>query len=106
MSHYDLAEKTGRPSEEWRQFLIHPEVKEWLQTEMQLIQDSELKKMVKDVSKSRSVGQAQMMNALSKLNDIKPTKDGPIFIYTYVPLDKNEENAPNVTAVPTDIFIK
>lgn len=106
LNHYDLAEVTGISHEIWKRFLSHPEVSEYVRTESNLIQQSELNKMVQGISKSHSVGQAQIMNTLSKLNEVKPTKEGPVFIYTYVPLNENEQKAPNVTTEAKDIFLK
>lgn len=106
MSHYDLEEATDVDATVWKQFLLEPSVSEWVKSEHKLIQDSELKKLVKDVSKSRSVGQAQLMNTLTKLNEEKTIKDGPVFIYTYVPMNSEQAHAPNTNSTDKDIFMK
>ena len=41
---------------------------------------------------------------MSKLADIKTTKEGPAFIYTYVPLASNQMKADNVRVESTDVF--
>jgi hypothetical protein len=105
MNHYDLAELTDIESMIWKKFLMEPEVADWIKTEINLIQESELKKMIKDVNKSRSIGQAQLMNTLAKLSENKTTKEGPTFIYTYVPLNPEQAQAPNVVKLDKDIFL-
>lgn len=107
MSHYDLAEAT--PIDDplmWKEFLLEPKVADWIRTEIGLIQEAELKKMIKGASKTRSVGQAQLINSFAKLSETRVTKEGPIFIYTYVPLSPEQEQAPNVVKLDKDIFKK
>jgi hypothetical protein len=65
-----------------------------------------LRKLASDVSDSRSVGQAQLINAMQKLTENKTTKEGPAFIYCYVPLAETQRKAPNVQIVETDVFEK
>lgn len=107
MNHYDLAKETKIKNPDlWRTFLIEPEVADWIRTEIGLIQEAELKKMIKDVNTSRSVGQAQLMNTLAKLNETRTTKEGPIFIYSYIPLDPEQDQAENVVKLDSDPFLK
>jgi hypothetical protein len=96
----------GKDANLWKQFLIDPEVSKWVSEEINLIRQSEIKKMIKDVSKSNSVGQAQLMNALAKMEETSNTKEGPIFIYTYVPLSPEQKKADNVVELTNDIFLK
>ena len=106
-NHYELAEKTEEHNPEvWKQFLTDPEVASWIQTELRLIQDSELKKMVKGAARTRSVGQAQLISAFTKLNDNSATKEGPIFIYTHVPLNEEQKFAPNAISLDRNPFRK
>lgn len=107
MNHYDLARETKiKDASLWKQFLLDPKIADWIKTEQRIIQDSELNKMIQDINTSSSVGKAQLMNILSKLNTDKTTKDGPIFIYTYVPLSTEQKQAPNVNILDQDIFMK
>ena len=107
MNHYDLAAETSIDDPQlWKKFLIEPEVAEWIRTEVNLIQDSELKKMIQNINTSKSVGQAQLMNALVKLGDNKGIKEGPIFIYTYVPLSEEQKQAENIEYLTFDPFLK
>ena len=107
MNHYDLARATNQKDVQlWKQFLTDPEVTAYIDQEAQLLTQSELRKLASDVSDSRSVGQAQLINAMSKLTDNKTTKEGPIFIYTYVPLTESQAKASNVQIAKTDLFEK
>jgi hypothetical protein len=106
MNHYDLrAETSYGTSDLWKEFLQDSEVIEWTASEMAIIQQSELKKIVVDINSSKSIGQAQLMTALSKLTDTSTTKDGPTFVYCYIPPSEEQEQADNVIALPNDPFI-
>jgi hypothetical protein len=105
-SHYDLHTKCPAYSADtWKTFLMLPEVSEWVRTEHSLLQDSELRKLLSNISSSRSVGQAQLINSLTKIADSGGAKDGPAFIYTYVPLDNQQAHASNVRTESKDIFL-
>jgi hypothetical protein len=107
LSHYDLVEITGYGTPPlWKEFLTTREVAEWIKSEQNLIQTAELNKLVHGISKSHSVGQAQVLNTLAKLSEQKTIKEGPVFIYTYVPLSPEQEQAENVNKLNIDPFIK
>jgi len=106
-NHYDLASMTSeKDTEVWKQFLNELDVKEWIESELQIMQSTELTKLLADIGSSNSVGKAQLIGALSKLNEKSDSKEGPIIIYTYVPLNAQEEHAPNVQFLDEDIFMK
>lgn len=105
MNHYDLARITNiKDVQLWKQFLTDPEVSAYIDQESQILTQTELRKLAADVSDSRSVGQAQLINAMQKLTDNKSTKEGPIFIYTYVPLNKSQAKADNIVEEDHDVF--
>lgn len=107
MSHYDLAEEVeGTTKDEWRDFLNEADVAEYIKNEMRIISDSIQKRMITDIiaGGDKSVGRAQIINTLDKINDEVAKKDGPIFIYTYVPLDAQQEQAENTIKLDKDIF--
>ena len=66
------------------------------------------KQMITDIVEGgdKSVGRAQIINTLDKLTGVETLKDGPVFIYTYVPLDKNQEQAMNIQKLSNDVFIR
>lgn len=106
MNHYDLARITHiKDVQLWKKFLTDPEVSSYIDQEAQILTQTELRKLTSDVSDSRSVGQAQLINAINKLNDTKLTKEGPIFIYTYVPLSSSQKQADNVVQLKEDVFL-
>lgn len=105
LNHYELADITEEPNQElWKAFLMDPTVINWIDSELKIVKESELKKMVKGAAKTRSVGQAQLINTLSKLNENSGIKEGPVFIYTHVPLNEEQQNAPNVNILEHNIF--
>lgn len=107
MSHYDLAnEVEGTTKDEWRDFLNEADVAEYIRNEMRIISDSIQKRMITDIiaGGDRSVGRAQIINTLDKINDGVAKKEGPIFIYSYVPLDAQQEQAENTIKLNKDIF--
>lgn len=107
MSHYDLAEEVeGTTKDEWRDFLNEADVAEYIKNEMRIISDSIQKRMITDIitGGDKSIGRAQIINTLDKINDEVAKKDGPIFIYSYVPLDAQQEQAENTIKLNKDIF--
>jgi hypothetical protein len=97
LSHYQLAELTTiKDAFIWKEFLMDPKTVDYVSTEMNLIRTSAINKMVAEAPHSRSVGQSQLINALQKLDEKANNKEGPVFIYCYVPLNKAQTKAPNV----------
>ena len=106
-SHYDLFEKTTYSTPDvWKEFLLLPEVVEYVRIEMEIIRKAAMNELFANAGDSNSVGKAQLLNAISKYDEDNSVKDGPIFIYTYVPLNSEQEKATNVQKEKTDIFKK
>ena len=106
-NHYDFAIETEITNVElWKAFLFNADVREWLDEERMLLQDTELAKLTQNVSGSKSVGQAQLISAMNRLNEgnKEDTATGPAFIYCYVPLSIDQQHAPNVQMLTEDIF--
>ena len=108
MSHYDLARESRQYKDphHWKLFLMDPEVGEHISSEMELLQKSELKKILKNIGESNSVGKAQLINVLNKLSEDNTNKEGPTFIYTYIPLSSEQEQHSNVHKLEQDPFTK
>ena len=106
MSHYDLAEATEIENPEiWKKFLLEQDVRNYIQTEVEILRTTEFHKMIKNVGDNqRSVGQAQLMSALDKMKQDSNRKEGPVFIYTYVPLSSEQAQAENVQEAESDPF--
>lgn len=106
-SHYDLANLCGHTPADWKRFLTDAQVADYIQQELRILQQTEMTKLLQDVSgKSKSVGTAQLVSALTKLLDSQQTKDGPAFVYCYIPLNPDERQAPNVVTLDHDPFIQ
>lgn len=105
-SHYDLAKATGHPAETWKVFLNEPDVTAWIDSEIAMLQNAELKKMVHNINESNSVGKAQIINSLAKLSEKTVNKEGPIFIYCYIPPNAEQAQADNVVALDSDPFLR
>lgn len=109
MNHYDLADVTNFDNpQDWKEFLQNEYVAKYINDEFTAIQDSELRKLIMNISDSSSVGKAQIINSLQKvLNEhAGDKKSGPAFVYMYVPLTEEEQHADNVEVLDHDPFIK
>ena len=107
MNHYDFAVVTSvHDPQDWKEFLQIPPVSEYITEEFNAIQDSELRKLIMNISDSSSVGKAQLINAMQKQlkENENSGKTGPAFIYCYVPLNDEEINADNVEVLDRDPF--
>jgi hypothetical protein len=107
MNHYNLADTTEiNDPQIWKEFMMNEDISEWLEEERKILQDTELAKLTANISSSRSVGQAQLISAMDRLkaNKSEQTATGPMFIYTYVPLNEQQKQAPNVQLLQEDIF--
>jgi hypothetical protein len=105
MSHYELAQKTDvHDPIAWRQFMLDPRVYDYAEQELRILRRTELRKLLKNVNSSRSVGQAQLINALQKLEDAESITEGPVFVYCYIPLAPREAGNDNVLTLQNDPF--
>lgn len=108
MSHYDLAKNTYIDSTEiWMEFMSEPAVQEQLSRELLLYKEAQQRKLIAKANvNDKSMGTAQLINALDKTMTGESKKVGDIIIYSYVPMNMREAEAPNVTAEVTDVFSK
>ncbi len=104
-NHYDLSDLFDGTPLEWKEFLSDPELSDYIVTELNLIHQSEMRKLLRGISnKSSSVGTAQMVTALSKAIESGTIKEGPAYIYSYVPLTPHESHGNNTRILTEDIF--
>lgn len=97
LNHYQLAEMTEiNDPLLWREFLMDSRTIEYVSSEMMLIRNAAINYMVQKAPNSNSVGQSQLINALQKIEETASKKEGPAFIYCFVPLNEAQNNAPNV----------
>lgn len=109
MNHYDFAAATrnvGLDAEDWKEFLADNRVRAYIDSEFLAIRDAEFRKIISNINSSKSVGQAQIINSLAKMQEANAEggKTGPIFIYTYIPLTLPEQHSGNVEVLEDDIF--
>ena len=105
-NHYELAELTTvKNPPEWKEFLTDLDISQWIESEITIIQQTELKKLTSNVAKSRSVGQAQLISAMNKIQESGTEKKGPAFIYCYIPLTEEQKAADNVIQLEKDPFL-
>lgn len=104
LNHYQLAmETTIENPLIWKMFLLDPRISEYVNSEMSIIRNAGINEIIKQAPSSRSVGQAQLINALVKIDEASANKEGPVFIYSYVPLNEEQKFAPNVVLPNTEI---
>ena len=109
MSHYELADGTGMSPQAWKAFLTHPRVADAINEEFILMQQAKMRYLIDNVDKdSKSVGLAQQFNAISSNLSRNESKEdsGPKFIYTFVPLNEQEQKSPNVVMLDHNPFVR
>lgn len=101
LNHYQLAAQTHIADPiVWKIFLTDPQIADYISSEMNLIRTASINEIIHKAPNSKSVGQAQLINALTKIDEMASNKTGPVFIYSYVPLNAEQAYAPNVNLVP------
>ena len=96
MNHYELSERTGVSPIDWKTFLMDPRVAAFIDEEFNLLKKSKVAIMLNTVDTNKNTGQAQLLNTLLNQTKSEERKEGPVFIYTHVPLNKQEMGAGNV----------
>lgn len=95
-SHYDLAKETEFSEEEWKAFLSDGKVAKYLDNEVELYKQAQMRKLIaRATTNDKSVGTAQMLNAIGKSMEDDQVESN-FFIYSHVPLTANETHAPMV----------
>lgn len=102
MSHYELAEHTGTSPIDWKHFLMDPRVNAFVAEEIDMLKKSKVALMLKDVETNKNTGQSQLLNTLLNQTKGAERKEGPVFIYTQVPLNSEESHAENVVILNED----
>lgn len=107
-NHFELAELLGDTPHTWLEFLNTPEAKEYIDTQHFAIISATRAKMLMNANDNRSTGAAQLFSGINAYFEDMKKKDrnGPIFIYTYVPLNSEQEKASNIRIEKKDIFRK
>ena len=94
---YELARETGIDSSNWSKFLRDGAVQKHISQETKIFSEAQQRKLLaKATSNDKSVGTAQMIGAIQKINQEDDAETG-FFIYSHVPLNLNEVEADGVT---------
>ena len=106
MSHFDLAQHTNITDiEPWIEFLKDPRVADKINEELTIYKEAQQRKLIsRATTHDKSVGTAQMINALGKAMETETAKTGTMMIYSYVPLNAREAQAVNARVETHDIF--
>lgn len=102
MTHYELAERTGESPISWKKFLMDPRVSAFIAEEMSMLEKVKAAVMLNTVDTNKNTGQAQLLNTLLNRSKGNEKKEGPVFIYTQVPLNNQEQHAKNVVIYNED----
>ena len=102
MSHYELALETGESPIDWKKFLMDPRVAAFIAEEMDMLKKAKVAIMLNSVDTNKNTGQAQLLNTLLNQTKVSDKKEGPVFIYTQVPLNAEEQRARNVVMLNED----
>ena len=102
MTHYELAERTGESPISWKKFLMDPRVSAFIAEEMSMLEKVKAAVMLNTVDTNKNTGQAQLLNTLLNRSKNNEKKEGPVFIYTQVPLNSQEQHAKNVVIYNED----
>lgn len=106
-NHYTLALKTQENDPEiWKDFLMEADVADYINQETALLQQAEFRNILLNTARDNSAGRAQLINAMMSVNNKQTKKDGPIVIYSYVPLNEQQMKAPNIEINDHDVFKK
>ena len=93
MNHYELSAKTEISPILWKRFLTDVRVAAFINEELEMLKRSKVAVMLKDVESNKNTGQAQLLNTLLNQTKTSDRKDGPVFIYTQIPLNEQEKGA-------------
>lgn len=97
MNHYELAERSGDSPIAWKHFLMDPRVTAFTAEELDMLKKSKVAVMLRSADTNKVTGQAQLLNTLLNQTKQSDKKEGPVFIYTQIPLNEQEQHASNVS---------
>ena len=106
-NHYTLAaETTINDPALWKEFLMEQDVNDYINQETAILQQAEFRSILLNTARDNSAGRAQLINAFMSVNNKQSKKEGPIVIYSYIPLNAEQMKAGNIEINKKDPFIK
>lgn len=104
-NHYTLAINTPITDPNiWKEFLMEQDVSDYINQETALLQQAEFRSILLNTARDNSAGRAQLINAMMSVNQKQNKKEGPIVIYSYIPLNAEQMKAPNIEINNKDPF--
>lgn len=104
-NHYTLALSTSENNPTvWKEFLMEQDVSDYINQETALLQQAEFRSILLNTARDNSAGRAQLINAMMSVNNKQSKKEGPIIIYSYIPLNEQQLKAPNIEINTKDPF--
>jgi hypothetical protein len=104
-NHYTLAATTTiHDPSIWKEFLMEQDVSDYISQETAILQQAEFRSILLNTARDNSAGRAQLINAMMSVNQKQNKKEGPIVIYSYIPLNEQQMKAPNVEINDKDPF--
>lgn len=104
-NHYTLAASTTvNDPAIWKEFLMEQDVSDYINQETAILQQAEFRSILLNTARDNSAGRAQLINAMMSVNQRQNKKEGPIVIYSYIPLNEQQLKASNIEINKTDPF--
>ena len=104
-NHYTLAATTAISDPViWKEFLIEQDVSDYINQETAILQQAEFRSILLNTARDNSAGRAQLINAMMSVNQKQNKKEGPIVLYSYIPLNEQQLKASNIEINKTDPF--
>lgn len=104
-NHYTLALDTKEKDPTiWKEFLMEQDVSDYINQETALLQQAEFRSILLNTARDNSAGRAQLINAMMSVSNKQSKKDGPIIIYSYIPLNEQQQKAANIEINKKDPF--
>lgn len=106
-NHYTLAASTPiTDAAIWKEFLMEADVNDYINQETAILQQAEFRSILLNTARDNSAGRAQLINAMMSVNQRQNKKEGPVVIYSYIPLNEQQMKAPNIEINDHDPFKK
>lgn len=102
-NHYEMWKNTNQSfsPEDWKKFRLSESVNNWYEQELSIQVDSKIFKLIQTIGDDNSTAKAQMLNNVLAYasKDKKTAKEPTIFVFNFIPLNYQEELAPNVRII-------
>ena len=113
--HITLFKKTSREHQgltvnDWKNFLMDSRIRNWINEEINILVRSKQVQMISKLGEDRSTATVQAFSALmrSTEDDLNRADDNKIFIYSFMPLSKEEKRlnyAQILNSIPDEIRV-